>query len=301
MSAIAPPTDGFVPSAPRRRRGRRSLAFLGILPFLLFTGVFLLAPTIVLVKASFQDPAGAFTFENVRALFQGELLHAYRTSIEISLVTALVGGLLGALMCYAMTHKAAPRLLRAGLETFSGVAANFAGVPLAFAFISTLGTVGLVTAWLKDAGIDLYGSGFTLFGFWGLALTYLYFQIPLMILVIAPAFDGLRGEWREAATNLGATPAHYWRTVGLPILMPSMLGALLLLFANSFSAYATAYALTGGNSVELAPTLIGNELSGDVLNNKNLGYALAFGMIVIVTACVAAYWLLERRAARWKR
>ena len=283
------------------RPTRRSLAYLGILPFLAFTGVFLLAPTLVLVKASFQDANGAFTTTNLRALFHGELVTAYKTSIEISLVTALAGGLLGALMCYAMTHRAAPRMLRAALETFSGVAANFAGVPLAFAFISTLGTVGLITAWLKDAGLDIYDKGFNLFGFWGLALTYLYFQIPLMILVIAPAFDGLRAEWREAATNLGATPTHYWRTVGLPILMPSLLGALLLLFANSFSAYATAYALTGGNAAQLVPNLIGNELSGDVLNNKNLGYALAFGMIVIVTGCVGAYWGLERRAARWKR
>ena len=129
------------------------------------------------------------------------------------------------------------------------MAANFAGIPLAFAFIATLGTIGIVTTFLRDQlGIEPLRDGFSLFATTGVEIVYLYFQIPLMILVIAPAIDGLRPEWREAASNLGASRLQYWRHVGLPILMPSLLGALILLFGNSFSAYATAYALTGGAS-----------------------------------------------------
>ena len=77
-----------------------------------------------------------------------------------------------------------------------------------------------------------------------------------MILVIAPAIDGLRKEWREAASNLGAKQWQFWRYVGLPVLMPSLLGAMILLFGNAFAAYATAYSLTSG-TVNIVPILIG--------------------------------------------
>ena len=165
------------------------------------------------------------------------------------------------------------------MTTFSGVAANFGGVPLAFAFIATLGTVGAVTRWLDKIGIDLYGHGFTLFGFWGIVVTYLYFQIPLMILIIAPAIDGLREEWREAASNLGA---------------------MLLLFGSAFAAYATAYALTSGH-IELTPLQIGELIGGNVLSDPHQGYALALGMVIVISVTMALYFVLERRASRWRR
>ena len=193
-----------------------------------------------------------------------------------------------------------PHVVRAAVTSFSGVAANFAGVPLAFAFVATLGTIGVVTRWLQHAGIDLYAHGFTLFGFTGLAITYMYFQLPLMLLVIAPALDGLRREWREGAESLGAPGWRYWLHVGLPVLLPSFLGAFLLLFGNAFSAYATAYALTGGN-VNIVPLLIGAVLSGNVLSDPHLGKALALGMVVVMTATVVLYGLLARRASRWQR
>ena len=180
------------------------------------------------------------------------------------------------------------------------MAANFAGIPLAFAFIATLGTLGVVTQLLIDLGADPYAHGFTLFSKTGIELAYLYFQIPLMILVIAPAIDGLRREWREAAANLGATPFQFWRHVGLPILMPSLLGAVVLLFGNAFAAYATAYGLTAGG-VALVPITIGYFLSGDVLSNPHLAQALALGMFVVLAVMMAIYVPLQRISARWVR
>lgn len=216
------------------------------------------------------------------------------------MITAVLGGAIGLFMAYAALSPAAPRFIRPALTTFSGVAANFGGVPLAFAFISTLGTVGLATRALADLGFDIYGKGFSLFTFVGLCITYLYFQIPLMILVIAPAIDGLRAEWREAASNLGATGMQYWRHVGIPILLPSILGGMILLFGGSFAAYATAFALTSGH-INLAPLKIGEFLQGNVLSDPHQGYAVAFGMIVVIAAAMAVYFLLERRASRWRR
>src|SRR5581483_5858082 len=120
-----------------------------------------------------------------------------------------------------------------------GVASNFAGVPLAFAFFSTLGRTGFLTALLRNQfGIDIYSLGFNLYSFLGLALTYLYFQFPLMVLIITPALDGMKREWREAAENLGASSFEYWRRIAIPILLPSFLGTIILLFGNAFGAWA---------------------------------------------------------------
>jgi putative spermidine/putrescine transport system permease protein len=257
-------------------------------------------PAGALLIGAFRTQDGEFTTEFVSRIFRGQYLDAYVTSIKISLYTAVLGGVLGALMAYAALSRGAPRVIRPLLTTFSGVAANFGGVPLAFAFISTLGTVGLATRALDKLGVNPYDHGFTLFGFWGLVVTYLYFQIPLMILVIAPAIDGLRAEWREAASNLGATASQYWRCVGIPILWPSILGAMILLFGGSFAAYATAYALTSGH-IALTPLQIGELLAGNVLSDPHQGYALAVGMIVVIALAMALYFLLDRRASRWRR
>jgi putative spermidine/putrescine transport system permease protein len=277
------------------------LAWLGLVPFAAYAFLFLLLPAGSVMVGAFRGPDGGASLANVEKLFEQPYRDAYLTSIELGLVTALAGGLLGTAIAWAAVGGRLGRWVRPVVTSFSAVAANFAGVPLAFAFVATFGTIGMVTRFLRDTlGIDIYAHGFTLFNFWGLALTYLAFQVPLMILVIAPALDGLRPQWREAAEGLGATPAVYWRRVGIPVLLPSFLGALVLLFGNSFAAYATAYALTSGK-VPLVPIMIGAVLSGNVLSDPNFGQALAFGMLVVMVVVMAAYWLLGRRAARWAR
>jgi putative spermidine/putrescine transport system permease protein len=254
----------------------------------------------VLIGA-FKDADGGFTFDNITTLVEEPYRTDYRNSIEVSLVTALAGGLLGFLIAYSAVRDGSPRWLRSIYTTFAGVAANFAGIPLAFAFIATLGTIGIVTQFMTEQlGVNPYDHGFSVFSKTGVELAYLYFQIPLMLLVISPAIDGLKREWREAAANLGATPAQFWRHVGIPVLMPSLLGAMILLFGNSFAAYATAYGLTAGG-VPLVPIRIGFFLSGDVLSNPHLGEALALGMFVVLGVMMLLYIPLQRRATRWAR
>lgn len=272
--------------------------WLGVAPFLLFAVLFILLPSLSLFAGSFQDSKGNFTLQNFADLMDPSILGAYWVTIRISLVTALGGGLLGFMMAYGVTVGGLPRWVRSALSTFSGVASNFAGVPLAFAFITTLGRTGMITVLLKYIGLDLYDKGFSLYSFWGLSLTYMYFQFPLMVLTITPALDGLRREWREAAENLGATPAEYWLKVALPILTPSILGTMILLFGNAFGAYATALSLTGG-FINLITILIGSQIKGDVLHNVGLGYALAFGMVVVMAVMMTIYYFLRRRSERW--
>ena len=282
------------------RRPARSFAWLPVTPFFLYVALFLLIPTIVLVVGAFQTESGRWTLDNVRALFANQYANAYLTSIGISLTTALIGTVCGFFVAYAAIKEGAPRWIRALLSTFAGVAANFAGVPLAFAFMATLGTTGFITVFLRDHGLDLYQGGFTLYSFFGLALVYTYFQLPLMILLISPALDGLRREWTEAAASLGATPMEFWRWVGLPILWPALLGALVLLFGNAFAAYATATALVG-SQIALVPILIGRVTTGDFASNPQIANALSLGMVLIISAAMVVYGVLQRRSRRWLR
>jgi len=282
-------------------RRRLPLAWIVTLPFFAYTFLFLFLPAGNVMTGAFESKTGGWTFANIRLLFHHPYIDAYKTSIEVSAVTAGIGALAGLAIAYAAIRDGTPRWVRNALTTFSGVAANFGGIPLAFAFIATLGSIGIVTQFMKNQlGIDLYGNNFTLFSKTGVEIVYLYFQLPLMILVIAPAIDGLRREWREAAANLGASPWQFWRYVGLPVLMPSILGAFILLFGNAFAAYATAYSLTSG-AVNLVPIVIGAYYTGNVLDNPHFAQALAFGMFFVLAGMMLLYIPLNRRAARWMK
>ncbi|MGB5559748.1 MAG: ABC transporter permease subunit [Paracoccaceae bacterium] len=283
--------------APLKRP--RSWAWLGIAPFILFAVMFLILPTMHIVVGAFQNQQGDLTLANIRNLFQPSILASYWISIKISVASAFFGCVIGFAIAASVTLGKLPPWIRSPLMTFSGVASNFAGVPLAFAFIATLGRLGLVTILLKEwFGINIYAMGFNLLSFFGLTITYLFFQIPLMILIVTPALDGLKREWKEAAQILGATGFQYWRMVALPILWPTLLGTFALLFANAFGAVATAYALTG-SSLSIVPILLFAQIRGDVLQDPHLGYALAFGMIVITGFANAIYIWMRSRAERW--
>jgi len=299
MTDATPPVPASTPSG--FRIDRSSWAWVGVAPFLIFALLFLIAPTFYLIVGAFQDSQGNFTFKNIVNLFQPSIMASYWISIQISAASAIVGAIIGFFMAYAVVLGGLPRWLRPTLMTFSGVASNFAGLPLAFAFLATLGRTGLVTVLLvKYFDFNLYAHGFNLLSFWGLTITYLYFQIPLMVLILTPALDGLKREWREASSILGATSWQYWRHVALPILWPSLLGTTLLLFANSFGAIATAYGLTG-SSLNIVTILLYAQIRGDVLHDQNLGFALALGMILITGLSNGGYIWLRARSERWLR
>lgn len=271
------------------------------MPFFLFIFAFLLFPSITILAGSFRDRNDQFTLQNIAGLFTPGILEAYRTSIQLSAITAIAGAAIGALLAYAVTWGGLPGRVRAGVITFSSVAANFGGIPLAFAFITLLGRTGALPVFMRDSlNIDLYGNGFSIYTVEGLMLTYLYFQFPLMLLIMVPAFEGLKREWREAAANLGGSTLDFWRHVGIPILFPSLLGATVLLFGNAFGAYATAEALTG-SKVDIITRVISRQIRGNVLYEPGLSYALALGMIVILGGSVALYVWSQRVTARWLR
>jgi len=276
-------------------------SWLGLVPFLLFCLLFEILPAIIIIQGSFSDDkTGAFTLNNYQHMLgQASNLHAFETSISLSLVTAVLGGIVGTLAAYGV-YSLRTSWLRNFLIGFSSIAANFAGVPLAFAFVATLGVTGFITVGIHDwFHVSLYDLGFSIYSFWGLVIVYMYFQLPLMILVTLPAMNALRPEWREAATNLGASNFTYWRRVALPVLLPSLVAATMLLFANSFGAFATAFALAQG-SINLVPILINFVVNGNVLVDFGLGNALAVGMIVVLLVAVSLYTAMVRRVSTWQ-
>lgn len=233
-------------------------------------------------------------------MFASPYRESFVRSLELSAVTAVVGAVLGAVLAWAVVAGRPDGLLRRTVTAAAGVLAQFGGVTLAFAFLATVGAEGLLTGWLRDAfGVD--GSGPWIYELTGLALVYLYFQVPLMVIVFLPALDGLRPQWREATASLGGSGWTYLTRVAGPILAPAFLGSTLLLFANAFSAYATAAALNSQGASIVPLQIRALQTSEVVLGRQNTAKALGLGMVVVVAVVMALYALLQRRTSRWLR
>ena len=280
--------------------GRRfSLDWVGVVPFLGYAALFLILPSAIVALGAFFDANNAFTLDNFAHLSRSYIVKSTIDTTFVSAVTAVLGAALGALLAYAIVTGSPTGLLRRMVVSASGVLAQFGGVTLAFAFIASIGPAGFVYLFAQSHGIDYYAHGIWLFDIPGLNLVYLYFQIPLMVLVFLPALDGIKPQWREATESLGGNTWHYWRHVAGPLLFPAFLGGLLLLFANSFSAYATANALINQGQPMLSQQIAG-ALSSEVgAYEPGFAKAIAVEMIVIVTLVTVLYTLLQRRTARW--
>ena len=296
------PGAGRIPRRPARlpKPLQALVRLAGIVPFAAYIILGLFIPLIAVLIGAFQNSStGAWTFSNIDLAAHGAYLKGFENSLELSLIASILPGIFGLLIAYAIFTAKRGKVLRQMVITASGVFANFGGVPLAFLFIASLSSTALVTGWLNDIGVNIYNDGFTLFDLAGVAVVYMYFQIPLMVLIILPALEGLRPAWREAAENLGARSWSYWRHVGGPVLMPSFLSCLMLLFGSALSAYATAEALTGG-TIALVPIQIGTLLNGNVVAGQgNVGKALSLGLVLIIGVLMVLYVMLQRRAAKW--
>jgi putative spermidine/putrescine transport system permease protein len=296
-------TPDLLGAAPGSRgrgvRLARARSLVATIPFFAYVAIFLVVPTLVVAIGAFTGDGG-FTMSNVAALGDAYILAAFGRSILLSAVTAAIGAVLGALLAYALVTAKPGGVLRRVVTAGSGVLAQFGGVTLAFAFIATIGLSGFVTVFLRDhLGVDIYAGGVWLFELPGLVLVYTYFQVPLMVIVFLPALDGIRPQWREATESLGGSTWQYWTRVAGPLLAPAFLGSTLLLFANAFSAYATAAALVSQGNPIIPLQIRGALTSEVVLGQQNLGKAMALGMVVVVAVVMSLYALLQRRTARW--
>jgi putative spermidine/putrescine transport system permease protein len=270
------------------------LVWLGLMPFFIFGLAFEFLPLWTIIQSSLTKN-GVLTFQFYQQAMDPLFLTSFWNSIQLSATTAFLGVVFGTLVAYAIiTTK--NKFFRDLLTALSDVTTNFGGAPLAFAFIVILGSTGIITVVLKQIGIHLYPN-FRIYSITGLTIAYLYFQLPLMILIIIPSLHGLKREWQEAAVNLGASSFQYWVRVALPILFPALMSGFLLLFANAFGAYATAFTLTGSD-INLITIRIGALISGEVQLAAELGDALSIISLLIMTACVIGYMVLANRSRK---
>ncbi|WP_104138858.1 ABC transporter permease subunit [Cryobacterium sp. Y62] len=281
-------------------RGRA--AAFGLLPFAVYVLLFLAVPTLIAIGTGFFDNTGAFTLVTVAALGDPVVLTTFFNSFWLSALTAVVGAVVGAAVCYALLGARPDGPLRTTIDSLSGVLAQFGGVMLAFAFVATIGIQGMVTLYLRDTfGLDIFENGVWLYSTTGLILPYIYFQVPLMIITFMPALQALKPQWAEANATLGGSTASYWFRIAFPVLAPSFIGSLLLLFANAFSSYATAAALVSQGS-QIVPLQIRAALTSEtLLGRENLAGALALGMIVVMAVVMLGYSALQSRATRWQQ
>jgi len=268
------------------------------IPFFAFIGLFLVYPTIAIINSALSPGEDGFSMTALGQALSGSYRQGFLNSTALAATTALIGGVLGLTLAAIMRSLERPRWLHSTLDSWSAVASQLGGVPLAFAFIAAIGTQGLLTKLFGQLGININDFGVSPTGFWGLVVVYLYFQIPLMFLVSLPAMNGLRQTWREAAALMGASASRYWLRVGVPILAPAAIGGMLLLFVNSFAAYATAYVLNPGGA--LVPLQIRFLLQGNVISGEeDLGYAIVTWVIVLLLASLFLLTYLQRRTLRW--
>ncbi len=283
----------------RAKRRQVPLAQLGLGPFGLYALLFLALPTVLAVTTAFFDSQGHLTMSNLSALAEPVIMRTFWNSIWLSLLTAAIGCVVGAAVCYALVGLPATHPVRSLVDAVAGVLAQFAGVMLAFVFIATMGRNSFIVTALRESGIDIYAGGLWLYETPGLIMPYLFFQIPLMVITFSPALNALKPQWAEANLTLGGTRRTFWTRVAIPILAPSFTASYLLLFANSFSAYATAAALASQGS-QIVPLQIRAALTSEtVLGRENLAGALSLGMIIVMAVVMGAYALIRRRADRW--
>jgi putative spermidine/putrescine transport system permease protein len=288
------------------RSRRRSVVWLGLAPFAVYVLLFLAVPAVLAAGSGFFDNAGAFTLANFAAFANPQILAGFWNSIWISGLTSVLGAIIGAVVCFALLGTRPEGALRSAVDSASSVLAQFGGVMLAFAFTSTIGIQGFITQWLVSVGVtqnvfnNFNNGGPLLYQLPGLVVPYLYFQAPLMVLTFMPAMEGLKATWGEANATLGGNRFTYWTRIAMPILAPAFFGSVILLFANSFSSYATAAVLISQGGI--VPLAIKQQLTSEtVIGVANVAGVLALGMIVVMVILMTAYSALQRRAGRWQR
>ncbi|SDJ67592.1 ABC transporter permease [Pseudomonas indica] len=272
-----------------RLRGKW-LAALCLLPFAVFFFVFQIAP-LLWVAIHSLNTADGWGLGNFQKIFASKFyLQAIKHSLQISFWSSLFGILIAILGSYSL--RQVDSKLRDFVMAFSNMTSNFAGVPLAFAFIILLGFNGALTLLLKKLGVI---EDFNLYSKTGLIVLYTYFQIPLGVLLLYPAFDALREDWRESAALLGAGTWQFWRHIGLPVLTPALLGTFVILLANALGAYATVYYLTTGN-FNVLPIRIAGLVAGDISLDPNLASALAMVLVGLMALITVVHQLLLKRS-----
>lgn len=268
---------------------RQTVAWLS--PFLVLVLLFFLVPLLYMLITSFQNSDG-FTLAHYQSVLTNDyILQGFKNSITLSVISAVIALIVTLFAVYAIMRFSEP--VREKILILTNLTSNFSGIPLAFAFIVLLGNSGLFTLLFDQWGIDALSS-FSLYSWGGLLLIYIYFQLPLSLMLLYPIYDGIQQQWKEAAALLGASTWQFWVKIGVPVMLPGIVGTFSVLFANAMGAYASAYALTN-SSYNLVAIRIGSLIQGDIFAQPELASAIAVILAVtMVTAMLLSEWSISK-------
>ncbi|WP_286925901.1 MULTISPECIES: ABC transporter permease [Lysinibacillus] len=268
---------------------RQSIAWLS--PFVVLVLLFFLVPLLYMLITSFQNSDGFTLAQYQSVLTNGYILQGFKNSITLSVISAVIALIITLFAVYAMMRFSPS--MREKILILTNLTSNFSGIPLAFAFIVLLGNSGLFTLLFDKWGIDTFSS-FSLYSWGGLLLIYIYFQLPLALMLLYPIYDGIQQQWKEAAALLGASTWQFWQKIGIPVMLPGIVGTFSVLFANAMGAYASAYALTSSN-YNLVAIRIGSLIKGDIFAQPELASAIAVLLAVtMVTAMLLSEWSISK-------
>lgn len=264
------------------------MAFL--LPLAFIVILFEWIPLADMVIRSFMD-GGTFTLDNYASVFTKPVyLVAMKNSLWITLSSSVIGLIIDFFVGMALSgSKGKGKSLYLSLLNLTS---TFSGVPLSLAFITVLGTSGVFVLIGRQFGIDALAN-YHLYSLGGMFVIYVYFQIPMGTLLMLPAFEKIRKEWKESAYLMGAGNIKFWTHIGIPVMMPAILGTFNMLFANAIASYATPYLLVN-NSISLLSIKVVDMFVGDVKQRPGLGSALAIVLLVIVVVQIGLTNLCKR-------
>lgn len=267
-----------------------------LLPFIILVIGFEIGPLVSMIKNSFYADDGIrLTIDQYVTIFKSKFyVQAIYNSVLISLFSAITSIIVAVVVAFSFTKFS--QQVQNRLLMIANMTSNFEGIPLSFSYIILLGNNGLFTLLFAKLGWDVFAK-FNLYSWTGLILVYVYFQIPLAVMLLYPSYQGIKQQWREAAALLGASKRQFWFHIGLPVLLPSIAGIFSILFANAMGAYATAYALVGSN-YNLLSLQIASLVASDVTLKPQLGSALG---VLLASTMIVAMWFNQRMMRRIRR
>ena len=268
------------------------------LPFVVAIAWLLVGPAANLVVDSLRDPAGGVSALNWRDVVANPLTRrAIVSSLGVGVTVASLTTLIGVPLAWCISR------LRIGSRSVAAaalnVAANIPATSLVFGFAAAFGGAGMVTlalrlVWADAPALNIYGAT-------GLVFVFLYFHVPLFVLLVLPAMGAVTEELWEAANVCGAGPLRFWRRVGLPVLAPFILAGWILMFVWAIGQYGVPLALGGGEGAMNLMTLRIGDLIQFIGSTNRFERAACLSLLLIVLS-VVALWLyrsLLRRALRW--
>ena len=252
----------------------------------LLLGVFVLYPLCRLFATTFWVD-GSFTLENLRPFMDN--WYDRRSAINSILLGCSVGAagtVLGFIFAFVTTRMNLPTWLKLAVSAITILPLISPPFTSSIALTLLLGPNGMV---LQLLGLD----NFNFYGFWGTFISETLTFFPVAFMTISTILARIDPNLEDAAYSLGASSSEVFRSVTLPLAVPGIANAFLLVFSCSLADFATPQVL-GGHSFPVLPTQAYLQITG--MYDFKGGAALSFMLLIpaLVVYALQHYWVSRK-------